>query len=404
MKAYTCALLMCVSLAACGRDIDQYTEVEQGTKKPSKPSGSNDDSASADDDDDTTDDDDDGTGTGGNGTGGSGGTGSGGGSGSGTGSGGTGTSGGSGSGSTTIPRLRGVNLAAGEFGSLPGVYDKDYTYPNNGEVDYYFGKGMNVFRFPFLWERVQSTLNGAVDLAKLDGVINYATKTKGGCVLLDMHNYARYRGVVIGTGNVATSAFEDVWKKIAAHYKDNSHVIFGIMNEPYGMDINLWLTDANAAIKGIRDSGATNLITVPGIAWTGAHSWISSGNADVMEGVNDPGDNFIFEMHQYFDNDSSGTTDKCVSATIGAERLTAATKWLKDNGFRALLGEFGATQSSACLTTLDNTLKYMESNKDQWMGWTYWAGGPWWGNYMFSSEPSGGVDKPQMTKMIGNLK
>jgi trimeric autotransporter adhesin len=34
---------------------------------------------------------------------------------------------------------------------------------------------------------------------------------------------------------------------------------------------------------------------------------------------------------------------------------------------------------------------------------TYWAGGPWWGNYMFSIEPQNGVDKPQMTILVQHL-
>jgi endoglucanase len=38
----------------------------------------------------------------------------------------------------------------------------------------------------------------------------------------------------------------------------------------------------------------------------------------------------------------------------------------------------------------------MHQHQDVWLGATYWAGGPWWGNYMFSIEVANGVDKPQM--------
>ena len=31
---------------------------------------------------------------------------------------------------------------------------------------------------------------------------------------------------------------------------------------------------------------------------------------------------------------------------------------------------------------------------------TYWAGGPWWGDYMFSIEPQNGIDKPQMAILM----
>jgi hypothetical protein len=40
-------------------------------------------------------------------------------------------------------------------------------------------------------------------------------------------------------------------------------------------------------------------------------------------------------------------------------------------------------------------LVYLNQNSDVWLGWAYWAAGPWWGNYRFSIEPSNGVDRPQ---------
>jgi endoglucanase len=57
--------------------------------------------------------------------------------------------------------------------------------------------------------------------------------------------------------------------------------------------------------------------------------------------LQDPSNNFAIEMHQYLDSDGSGTSDVCVSPTIGAERLAAATKWLQDNKLRGFLGEIG---------------------------------------------------------------
>ena len=47
-------------------------------------------------------------------------------------------------------------------------------------------------------------------------------------------------------------------------------------------------------------------------------------------------------MHQYLDSDGSGTSDICVSPTIGAERLAAATAWLQANNMKGFLGEIGA--------------------------------------------------------------
>lgn len=301
-------------------------------------------------------------------------------------------------------RYGGVNLAGAEFAAnrVPGIINKNYTYPTKGEVDYFAGKGMNVFRLPFLWERLQPNANAELNQAELDRIKTFVNSavSKKAAVILDPHNYARYHGKVIGTEETPVSVFEDFWKRLAVVFKDHPSVIFGLMNEPHGMKTELWLKDANAAIKAIRSTGAKNLILVPGNAYSGAHSWASnwygSPNAVVMLNIVDPANNYAFEVHQYFDGNSSGTSGKCVSATVGSERLKNFTGWLREHGKRAFLGEFGVAKGETCEAALDDMLAHMDANADVWLGWTYWAAGPWWGNYMFSIEPKGGLDNPRM--------
>ncbi len=305
----------------------------------------------------------------------------------------------------------GVNLAGAEFGdhTLPGTFGKDYIYPTDAEVDYFMGKGMNIFRLPFRWERLQQQQFANFDaneLARIDNFVSYAT-SKGATVLLDPHNYARYYGGLIGQ-DLPASAFADFWSKLATLYKSNNRVIFGLMNEPHDMPTELWRDDANTAIQAIRNTGATNLILVPGNAWTGAHSWNQSwygtSNATVMLTITDPGNNYAFEVHQYLDIGFSGTTEQCVSTTIGAEKLAEITAWLKQNGKRGFLGEFSGGPNDTCYNALDNMVSYIDNNADVWLGWTYWAAGPWWGD-LVSLEPIGGVDRPQMavlSKHIGS--
>ena len=116
----------------------------------------------------------------------------------------------------------------------------------------------------------------------------------------------------------------------------------------------------------------------------------------------DPGHNFAFEVHQYLNSDSSGTHPGVVSPTIGVERLTAITQWAEANHQRLFLGEVGVDQQPISLQALDNMLTYIKQHTDVWSGVTYWAGGPWWGPYMFSIEPqnvndpNNYGDKPQM--------
>jgi len=304
-----------------------------------------------------------------------------------------------------------VSLAGAEFGEsqLPGVYGSDYTYPTAASVAYFKSKGMNIVRLPFRWERLQPVLQQGLDageLARLKGFVDPVTAT-GVTVLLDPHNYARYRGQLIGSTAVPNAVFADFWSRLAAEFKGNDKVAFGLMNEPNTMSTEQWLAGANAALAAIRAAGAANLVTVPGNAWTGAHSWsqtwYGSANATVMTGVVDPGHNMLFEVHQYLDADSSGTSDSCVSGTIGAERLQGFTTWLRSHGYRALLGEFAGGANSTCAQAVAGMLGHLEANADVWSGWTWWAAGPWWGTYMYSLEPAGGADKAQMSTLAPYL-
>jgi len=310
-----------------------------------------------------------------------------------------------------LPSLRGVSLAGAEFAetSLPGTFQGNYTYPTTDEIDHFVALGMNVFRLPFRWERLQQQQLAAFDAAeqgRIDALVSYAT-AKGAYVLIDPHNYARYYGAVIGEG-VPASAFADFWSKLATHFKDNPRVLFGLMNEPNTMSTELWLADANAAIAAIRATGATNLILVPGNAWTGAHSWLDASygtpNAQVMLGIVDPLDNFAIEVHQYLDGNAAGTDmGTCVSSTVGSERLAAFTGWLAENGLRGFLGELGAGTSATCLAAIDDMLAYMDARPQQWLGWAYWAAGPWWGGSVGNIEPVNGQDVPQTAVLVQHV-
>ena len=300
--------------------------------------------------------------------------------------------------------LTGVNFAGAEFGStrIPGKVNKDYVYPREPDIDYFLDQGANTIRLPFRWERLQLNLNWELEpreLALLDRTVSYVTG-RGGYVVLDPHNYARYFGKDIGSDQVPLTAFASFWAALADHYKDNPRVIFGLMNEPHRIHADEWRIAAEAAIGAIRATGAENLILVPGTYWSGAHSWTknfgSISNAHAFRDLTDPADNMAFEVHQYFDGDSSGTSDECVSETVGSDALEEFTQWLRDHNQRGFLGEFGASVDPVCLAALDRTLQYISENSDVWIGWTYWAAGAWWGDYMFSVHPAAGGDTPQM--------
>ncbi|HEY0333325.1 MAG TPA: glycoside hydrolase family 5 protein [Stenotrophomonas sp.] len=314
-----------------------------------------------------------------------------------------------------VLRYAGVNLAGAEFNSSkrPGTLYKDYTYPAASDFSYFASKGMNIVRLPFLWERLQPQANGELDATQL-ALIKKAiaqAKAQGQHVILDVHNYAKYQGARIGTDAVPPAVFVDLWRRLAAAFKDDDAVIFGLMNEPNAIGATEWASAAQAAIDAIRATGANNLILAPGTAYTGAHSWASTGyggvsNATALQGLRDPANRTVIEVHQYLDKDYSGTSADCVSASIGVDKLRGVTEWLRQQGRQGFLGEFAGGPGEVCQQAVDNLLAFIEQNSDVWLGWTWWAGGGWWKpDYPFNVQPGkDGSEKPLMPLLTRHAK
>jgi len=201
---------------------------------------------------------------------------------------------------------------------------------------------------------------------------------------------------------VPISAFTNFWIQLANEFKNNSRVIFGLMNEPCcGISTEQWATAAQAAINSIRDIAmASNVIFVPGTGYTGAWTWsppenyYGTPNSVVMLNITDPLQNFVFEVHQYFDFDNSGTHCTCINTTIAQQKIESFTNWLRTNGKRGFLGEFAGGNNTICEAAIEGMMQYIKNNLDVWVGWTWWAGGPGWGSYCFSLEPKGGPANP----------
>jgi endoglucanase len=279
---------------------------------------------------------------------------------------------------------QGVNLAGAEFGKPNGIYGKDYIYPSAETIRYFADKGMNTIRLPFRWEHLQPRLGGPLEkeeLSRLKQAVN-AIRANGMTVILDPHNYARFNEQPVGTDAVPYSALADFWAKLSAEFANQKKVAFGLMNEPHDIPAENWLIASNGAIAAIRNAGARNLILVPGTTWTGAHSWISGTpdgvNGQVMLGIVDGENNYAYEVHQYLDKDFSGTSDECGRADDAVAALASFTQWLKDNGKRGYLGEFGGSKKQECLVGLARMVDLVNQESSVWTGWTYWAGGDWW--------------------------
>lgn len=303
------------------------------------------------------------------------------------------------------PRFRGVNLASAEFApeKLPGIAGRDYIYPTKATAAPFAAMGMNSVRLPILWERIQPRPGQPLDpdeLKRLDASLDDLAEFDQ--VIIGIHNYGRYRGEVLG----AADTLSDLWTRLAERYKGRPNIAFGIMNEPHGIPATTWREIAQTTTIAIRRTGSRNLILVPGANWTGGHSWFGGSdgpNSEALAGFTDPAGNFAFEIHQYLDADSSGSKKGCSGPRVGRERLDRVTGWLRQQNARAVLGEFGVDGSATCLAALDDLLGFLRSNGDVWIGWNYWAGGDWWGDYPLSIQPVNGKDRPQATVLRKHL-
>lgn len=204
--------------------------------------------------------------------------------------------------------------------------------------------------------------------------------------------------------NAATAQqFSDFWKELAGRFVDNDKVIFGIMNEPHDMPTSLVLSDDQAAIDGIRASGAKQLILAPGNGYTGGHSFTQKSqgdepSSDYLYKLVDPLNNTAIDIHEYLDVDFSGSHKECVNSF--QDELGPLTDWLRQYNLKAMITEFGGDNNTQvysksllsdplsltdhlvtqCADLLTSAIDYMSSNPE-YIGWTAWAAGPFWGPY-----------------------
>ena len=321
----------------------------------------------------------------------------------------------------TVPIARastGVNLAGAEFGSnYPGTFGTDYTYATSSELDYYKSKGLMLIRVPFLWERMQPTLNTALNTAELGRMqtLVAAAASRGMKIVLDAHNYGRYglgtfsdpttHGNIIGSSQVPVAAFSDFWTRMATAFAGNPGVYgYDLTNEPHDMGgASVWPTAAQAAINAIRTVDTTTPIIVEGDLFSSAQFWASTNTTFPLS---DSSNNLLYEAHQYFDGNSSGQYTQTYDAqgaypTIGVDRVTPFLNWLSSNHVRGYLGEYGVPNNDArWFTVLDNFLNAITGVGG--VPGTYWAGGPSWNwcNSLLVVEPCNCNDAPQMPTLV----
>lgn len=102
--------------------------------------------------------------------------------------------------------------------------------------------GFNAFRLPVGWQFLVNNVLGAKlnaqNFAKYDALVKACLATGAWCII-DIHNYARWNGGIIGQGGPDNRYFANLWSQLAEKYKGEGRVVMGLMNEPHDGE-NAW--------------------------------------------------------------------------------------------------------------------------------------------------------------------
>jgi endoglucanase len=197
------------------------------------------------------------------------------------------------------------------------------------------------------------TSNGTLDAtnaAQYDQLVQGCLKTGALCII-DVHNYARFEGQVIGQGGPTNAQFARLWSQLAGRYAGEANVVFGIMNEPHQLpNLSAWAGTVQAAVTAIRGAGAAaQTILLPGNDFTHALDFVENGSAGNLSTVTNPDGSttgLVFEVHQYLDADGSGTALGCVTDHV-RDAFQPLAQFLKKSGRKAFLGEIGGGNTTS---------------------------------------------------------
>ncbi|KAG8958051.1 hypothetical protein FRC03_009498 [Tulasnella sp. 419] len=308
-------------------------------------------------------------------------------------------------GSGTLQRM-GVNIAGFDFSCLiDGTCRREGTWgalPAYGGPDgpgqmkhFHDDDKMNTFRLPVGWQFLTDTPGGPLDapsFSKYNELMTACLNTAPEVIcIIDIHNYARWNGGIIGQGGPTDAEFANLWRQLATKYKDQPRVWFGLVNEPHDMpDVNVWADTVQAVVTAIRNVGASNHILIPGDGWASAEEFISSGSAEALLRVKNPDgttNNIIFDVHKYLDEDNSGGHVECVRNNI-ENAFAPLAQWLRCHGRKAILTETGGGNTQSCVKYMCEQLAFLKANSDVYLGYTGWSAGSFDSTYILTETPT----------------
>lgn len=202
-------------------------------------------------------------------------------------------------------------------GALPGVAGTDYPIISEPEMQYYTGKGLLLNRLPILWERIQPQAMGALDPTYLGYIKAHLTlgAKYNSKWIIDVHNYGRYYGSVLGGGTITTAHFVDLWTKLSAALAGLAGLGgYDPMNEPHDLisstasfadQDSLWVQTLQAMLNAIRQNDMATVYYPEGLNYSSTVSWVIRN--PTIHTLVDPANLTIYNGHGYGDRNSSGS-------------------------------------------------------------------------------------------------
>lgn len=294
---------------------------------------------------------------------------------------------------SSIPRLGGVNIAGFDFGiDTNGGSSGGYVPPPTSQFAHFQSKGANIFRVPVGWQYLQPSLGGSLDsnfLSQYQNTVNVALAT-GAYVIVDVHNYARRDGGIIGQGGPSNDQFANLWSQLASTF-NNPKIIYGIMNEPHDLDMTQWAQSVQAAVNAIRSAGSTSqYILMPGTNYASVDQF-QQNSGQYLQVVTDPAhsgstDYLLYDVHRYLDANYAGQLQECVRDDVAV--FTAFADYLNQNNRYGILSETGGGNTQSCVQYLGNALSYVKSAYPHFLGFTTWAAGSFDTSYNLTETPN----------------
>lgn len=275
----------------------------------------------------------------------------------------------------------GVAIAGGDFGcQIDGTCPTGSTQlplgsnggggDGPGQIQHWtsLDKPLNLFRLPVSWQFLANNqLGGDLDsnnLGKYDKLVQACLSTGAHC-MIDIHNFARWNGGIIGQGGPTDDQFVALWTQLATKYAAQDRMVFELMNEPHDLDINVWAATCQKVVAAIRGAGATSqMILLPGTNFDSAATLVSSGSTAALMNITNPDgttDNLLLDIHKYLDEDNSGTHKTCTTDNVDA--FTTVADFLRQTGRKGIVSETGAssdsTVSAPCATTYSHRFLFI---------------------------------------------